>query len=67
MRYKLESYFIDLPSPWSVFKEQIVIKLLEAHDLGDKKIALLFSDGTRSVFDVNAYCATRNGPLLKSL
>lgn len=44
-----------------------MIKLLEAHDLGEKMIELLFSDGTQAVFDVNAYCATRHGPLLEPL
>ena len=42
----------------------IVIKLLEATYLGDKRIELLFSDGSHGVFDVRAYCAERQGPLL---
>jgi hypothetical protein len=45
----------------SAFKEQTVIKLLEAYYLGEKKIDLLFSDGSRGVFDVQAYCAMRDG------
>lgn len=52
---------------WNVFKVLIVIKLLEATYLGDKRIELLFSDGSHRVFDVRAYCATRQGPLLSPL
>ena len=52
---------------WNVFKVLIVIKLLEATYLGDKCIGLLFSDGGHGVFNVQAYCATRQGPLLTPL
>ncbi|MFZ1640567.1 MAG: DUF2442 domain-containing protein [Candidatus Contendobacter sp.] len=44
-----------------------MIKLLEAHYRGDHQIDLVFSDGQRGAFDVNAYLAARQGPLLKPL
>lgn len=43
-----------------------MLKRLEATYLGDKRIELLFSDGSHGVFDVRAYCAERQGPLLSS-
>ena len=46
---------------------QIVIKLLEANYLGDYRIELSFSDGSRGVLDVRDYCAARHGPLLDPL
>ena len=39
-----------------------MLKRLEATYLGDKRIELLFSDGSHGVFDVRAYCAERQGP-----
>lgn len=44
-----------------------MIKLLEATYLGEKRLQLLFSDGSQGIFDVGAYCATREGPLLAPL
>ena len=44
-----------------------MLKRLEATYLGDKCIELLFSDGSHGVFDVRAYCAERQGPLLSPL
>ena len=41
-----------------------MIKRLEATYLGDKRLELLFSDGSHGVFDVKAYCTERQGPLL---
>ncbi len=41
-----------------------MLKRLEATYLGDKRIELLFSNGSHGVFDVRAYCAERQGPLL---
>jgi hypothetical protein len=51
----------------NVFKGLIVIKLLEATYLGEKRLQLLFSDGSQGIFDVGTYCATREGPLLAPL
>ena len=44
-----------------------MIKLLEAHYRGNYQIDLVFSDGQCGVFDVRAYLATRQGPLLDPL
>ena len=44
-----------------------MIKLLEARYRGNYQIDLVFSDGQRGVFDVRAYLATRQGPLLDPL
>ena len=44
-----------------------MIKLLEARYRGNYQIDLVFSDGQCRVFDVRAYLATRQGPLLDPL
>ena len=44
-----------------------MIKLLEARYVGHHRIELAFSDGQHGVFDVSAYLATRQGPLLDPL
>ena len=44
-----------------------MMKLLEARYVGHHRIALAFSDGRRGVFAVDAYLATRQGPLLEPL
>ena len=44
-----------------------MIKLLEARYVGHHRIELAFSDGQHGVFDVSAYLATRQGPLLEPL
>ncbi|MCK9381083.1 MAG: DUF2442 domain-containing protein [Sulfuritalea sp.] len=43
-----------------------MIKLIEAHHLGDFRITLRFSDGTEGIFDGNEFLK-RNGPLLDAL
>ena len=44
-----------------------MIKLLEARYVGQYRIELVFSDGQHGIFDMNAYLATRQGPLLEPL
>jgi hypothetical protein len=44
-----------------------MIKILEARYIGHYRIELVFSDGQKGLFDLNAYLSTRQGPLLESL
>jgi hypothetical protein len=52
---------------WIAFKEQIVIKVLNARLSDAFRLELDFSDHTHGVFDGAAYLATRSGPLLDKL
>jgi hypothetical protein len=44
-----------------------MIKLLQARYLNGFRFELTFSDGSEGVFDLSAYLATREGPLLAAL
>ncbi|MCB1919467.1 MAG: DUF2442 domain-containing protein [Candidatus Competibacteraceae bacterium] len=44
-----------------------MIKILEAHYIGNYRIELVFSDGQSGIFDLSAYLSTRQGPLLEPL
>lgn len=44
-----------------------MIKLLEAHYIGDYRIHLLFSNSQYGIFDVKAYLIERQGSLLNPL
>jgi hypothetical protein len=54
-------------SRWTAYKEQTVIKVLNARLLDALRLELDFSDHTQGVFDAGAYLATRSGPLLDKL
>ena len=48
---------------WTEFKEQTVIKVLNARSVDAFKVEIAFSDRTQSVFDAGSDLATRSGPV----
>jgi hypothetical protein len=52
---------------WTGFKEQTVIKVLNAHLTGAFKLELEFSDKSHGIFDAEPYLSGHSGPLLDRL
>jgi hypothetical protein len=52
---------------WIAFKEQTVIKVLNARQVDAFKLEIDFSDHSQGVFDAGSYLSQRSGPLLDKL